>query len=56
MKTNEQMLEDLIKRKEIYDKKQAVKRRRFAVISATLAAILILSSIPVIAFVTANKD
>ena len=54
MKTNEQMLEDLIKRKEIYDKKQAVKRRRFAVISATLAAILILSSIPVIALV-ANK-
>ena len=54
MKTNEQMLEDLIKRKEVYDKKQAVKRRRFAVISATLAAILILSSIPVIALV-ANK-
>ena len=55
MKTNEQMLEDLIKRKEIYDKKQAVKRRRFAVISATLAVILIVSSVPVIAFAAANK-
>ena len=55
MKTNEQMLEDLIKRKEIYDKRQAVKRRRFAVISATLAVILLVSSIPLIAFVAANK-
>ncbi len=56
MKTNEQMLEDLIKRKEIYDKRQAVKRRRFAVISATLAIILIVSSIPLIAFAAANKN
>ena len=55
MKTNEQMIEDLIKRKEIYDKKQAVKRRRFALVSAALAIILLVSSIPVIAFVTANK-
>ena len=55
MKTNEQMLEDLIKRKEIYEKNQTAKRRRFAIISATLAVIILVSSIPVIAFVTANK-
>ena len=54
MKTNEQMIEDLLKRKEAYDKKRAANRRRAALISAALAIILIVSSVPVIAFV-ANK-
>lgn len=55
MKTNEQTVKDLIERKKAYDIRRAARKKRLTYLSAALAIILIVSSIPVIAFTAANK-
>lgn len=56
MKTNEEMLADLLERKKEYDIKRAATRRRISVLSAALALILIISTVTTAALIAVNKS
>ena len=56
MKTNEQMTADLLKRKEEYDKKQLIKRRRLSKIAAALAAVMIFAALSTVLFLAAKTN
>ena len=56
MKTNEQTVADLIKRREEYDKKQLIKKRRLSKIAAALAAVMIFAALSTVLFSAAKTN
>lgn len=53
MKTNEQMIADIIKRKEEYDAKRGERNRRVRITAAVLATVIIAAAIPATVFIAA---
>ncbi len=56
MKTNEQTVADLIKRREEYDKKQLIRKRRLSKIAAVLAAVMIFAALSTVLFLAAKTN
>ncbi|MBQ3869135.1 MAG: hypothetical protein II777_01185, partial [Clostridia bacterium] len=56
MKTNEQTVADLIKRREEYDKKQLIRKRRLSKIAAALAAVMIFAALSTVLFLAAKTN
>ena len=54
MKTNEQMIADLMRRKKEYDEKREMRKRRARLIVAVLSALVIVASVCVTAIVAAS--
>ena len=55
MKTDKEMISDLIKRKEAYDAKREAANRRLKIAASALAVVILTASLPVTAFIVSNR-